>query len=123
MESQNLSKICDISLYYKTIDHNIFQDQNYLSLMNFIIQADNLYKYKYSFYTDAYMLRNNIFIPSFHTLYLSCGQKNVIIEDYQDLWLISTFKNNKYYIVKKNDDEFDYSDYDIKIIPNLQVLL
>lgn len=126
MESQSLSKTqpINLALYYKSIDDSIFQEARFIELMNFLIKDTNLINYNYAFYTDGYLLRANLFIPSFHTMYLACGNKDVVIQDKEDLWLIETFSNNRFYMVENKDgDTFDFSNFNIQIIPNIKSLL
>lgn len=125
MESPSLLKTpqTNLALYYKSIDDSIFQEIRFVELMNFLIKDTNLINYNYAFYTDAYLLKANMFIPSFHTMYLACGNKDVIIQDKEDLWLIDTFSNNRFYIIENKEDTFDLSSFNIKVIPNIKSLL
>jgi hypothetical protein len=98
MEQSSLSpSIYRIALYYKHIDSDIFNDQNFKELL--VLIGDNEYKNKiiYSLYSDSFVLKNNLFIPYFHTLYLAFMNNSVIISDIKDLWLLEIFPNNKYY--------------------------
>lgn len=117
MELTNLlpKTVIDISLYYKYIDENIIQDKRYIDLMNLVLEENSI-RYTYAFYTDTFLLRTNLYIPNFHTMYLSNGNHNVIIEDEKDLWLLDTFTNNKYYTY---NDAISYDDR-IKIISTAQ---
>jgi|694.fasta_scaffold00762_60 hypothetical protein len=113
MELQNSSKIIDISLYYKTIDENIFKEQAFVELINMLVKKELIYKYKYAFYTDAYLLKTNIYIPNFHTMYLANGSHNVVIKNSEDLWLLEIFNNNRYYVLDDPNDTFDYESHGI----------
>lgn len=123
MQSQNLLKIstANIALYYHQINETIFQDNRFTELMNFLLSDSNFMKYSYAFYTDNYMIKNNIFIPSFHTMYLSSGNKSVFIDKYEDLWLIDAFKNNEYFMI--GQPKQDVSSFNINIIPNIRSVL
>lgn len=120
MESSSLSKIIDISLYYKSIDENIFKDQAFIELMNMLLKQELIYKYKYAFYTDLYVLKTNIYIPNFHTMYLANGTHNVLIKDSEDIWLLDIFKNNDYYVLENSNDSFDYEKHGVKKIQQLK---
>ncbi len=122
MQSTNLlnnTKI-DISLYYKTIDDKIFKDQRFVDLMNLLLKEDNLYKYSYAFYTDSFLLKSNLYIPNFHTMYLSAHNHNVVIGDEKDVWLLDIFKHNKYYILDNPKDTFDYTALGITKIKHIK---
>lgn len=125
MESQNLSKtqLNNLAIYYKIIDNNIFNDSRYIEFMNIIMQNRSFLAYNYAFYTDSYILRNNIFMPVFHTMYLASGSKKVLVEDHQDLWLIDVFNNNEFYIIQNEKDAFDYSSFDVKKINHIRDML
>jgi hypothetical protein len=122
MQSQNLSNKTqtNLSLYYKIVNDKIFKEKRFVDLMNILLKNDNLYKYKYAFYTDSFLLRSNLFIPNFHTMYLSSGNHNVIIEDTDDLWLLDTFKHNIYYIIEDPKDNFDYESKSVKKIKSIK---
>lgn len=118
MESTNLlNPIKNISLFYPIIDEKIFKDQKFIELMNILIQKDNITRYTYALYTDTFLLRTNLFIPAFNTLYLSCNNNNVILNNDEDIWLTKLFTNNNYFILKENTNtETNYNDHNIKII-------
>jgi hypothetical protein len=98
MEYQNLSKnTIDISLYYKLIDEKIFKDSTFIELMGIVSDKNQYQNIQYTLYTDSFLLRKNIFIPNFHTIYLSNNKHNVVINDPEDCWLLNVFPNNKYY--------------------------
>lgn len=126
MESQNLSTAQNINLalYYKSIDHDIFNDYRYISLMEILIKDNNFVKYNYAFYTDSYLLKNNIFIPVFHTMYLASGSKRVVISNKDDVWLTEIFNNNTFYVLNnETDTEFDYESYGIEKINSIEDIL
>jgi hypothetical protein len=52
-------------------------------------------------------------------MYLACQNNNVLIKNHKDLWLIDTFKNNKYFILRDKNDEFDYSESGVLVIDNI----
>ena len=103
MEYQNLLKnTIDISLYYKFIDEKIFKDSIFIELMEIISNKNQYQNIQYTFYTDSFLLRKNIFIPNFHTIYFSNNKHNVIISDPEDCWLVNIFPNNKYYYLNRD---------------------
>lgn len=121
MQSINLSNNktpIDISIFCLSIDENIFKDERFIQLLDLI--KIEPYKYVYSFYTESVLLGENVYIPIFHTLYLSSKNHNVIIGTSDDLWLINAFPNNTYYILENKEDKFDYTNYKIKKINNLK---
>lgn len=122
MQSTNLSNkhIINISIFEKTLTDSIFQDFRFVQLMNLLIKTVDKHKYSYCFYCDTDALKTNIFIPIFHTMYLSCQNNNVLIKDSNDLWLIDEFKNNKYFVLKNEKDTFDYTAKGVKIIENIK---
>lgn len=122
MEYQNLSKnTTDISLYYKYIDENIFNDKRFIELMN-LVSDNNLYKnIRYACYCDSFLLRKNIFIPNFHTIYLSNNKHNVILGNPEESWLIDIFPNNQYYLLANNVT--DQLDNRINIISSIKNLM
>ena len=124
MEYQNLSKQTNsISLYFKYIDESIFKEHRFVDLMNLILKHNKLFEVNYAFYTDNNLLKTNIYIPTFHTMYLYNNTHNVVIEDSEDIWLIDTFSNNKYYVMPKKEDTYDYKQHNIKIIDKIQEIL
>lgn len=125
MLSTNLlrTKPTDISIYCNELSDDIFKDFRFIDLMNTIIQEEYLYKYKFAIYTDLNGLRTNLFVPIFHTMYLGSSNHNVIITDDNDLWLLDTFSNNKYFIMPKSDDTFNYNPYNITKIQNIKELI
>ena len=113
MELQNSLKTIDISLYYKAIDETIFKEQAFVELINMLVKKELIYKYKYAFYTDTYLLKTNLYIPNFHTMYLSNDVHNVVIKDSEDLWLLDIFNNNRYYVLNNPNDTFDYESHGV----------
>lgn len=97
MKYQNFSKKTnEIALYYKIVDEKIYKDNRFKSLMELVNNETNI---NYALYTDNFLLKNNLFIPNFHTIYLAVGNHKVIIDKIEDLWLVDTFKNNEYYFL------------------------
>lgn len=122
MQSSNLSNNTriNISLYYKVVDDKIFKEQRFIELINLLLKEDNVFKYSYAFYTDSFLLRSNLYIPNFHTMYLSTNNHNVVLSDEKDVWLLDIFKHNKYYILDNPKDLFDYSSLGINKIKNIK---
>ena len=83
-----------------------------LSLVN-----DKPHQYTYACYTESSYLKENIYIPVFHTIYLSSKFHHVVLEDINDAWLISAFPNNNYYILSDKASGLDLNK--IKIINHL----
>jgi len=121
MQSINSSKktVKDISLYYSKVDDKLFKDFAFIDLMNQIIKDDCEFNYHFAIYTDISVIPVNILIPIFHTMYLGSAQHNVVINRSEDLWVLNTFTNNKYYVMRKPDDDFDYSPYNITVIDRI----
>lgn len=115
MQSINLSKKSpiNISIFTSSLDDSIFEDIRFIQLMDILAKSENLDKYTYCFYCDTSMIKGNVFIPIFHTMYLSCKINNVLIKDKSDLWITNLFKHNKYYIIVDDQNNFDYSDYNV----------
>lgn len=114
MQSTNLlnkTNHIDISIYYDTIDERIFNDTKFKEMVTLIENQPS--KYIYALYGDNNLLKNNIYIPIFHTSYLVSKKHNVIINDIVDLWLLDIFPNNNYYAM------FDSNDSRVKFIHNL----
>lgn len=125
MASLNLLKntpLIDISLYYKYIDENIFKDFRFVQLMNILMKAE-YHSYKYSLYTDTFLLQTNVYLPNFHSSYLACGNHNVFIGNPEDLWLTEIFTNNNYYVLENDKDDFDYSKHNIKKLKSIREIL
>jgi hypothetical protein len=92
----SLKKINEIALYYSIVDEKIYIDNKFLGLIELINNEKNI---NYALYTDNFLLKNNLFIPNFHTIYLGVGYHKVILDRTEDLWLLDTFKNNQYYFL------------------------
>ena len=122
MQSINSSKKfpINISIFDSVLTDSVFQDMRFVQLMNLLIQSENVHKYSYCFYCDSAMVKTNLFIPVFHTVYLSCQNNNVLIKDQKDIWLKDIFKNNKYYVLASPKDEFDYTSCGITKIEDIK---
>jgi hypothetical protein len=123
MQLTNLSNntlATDISIYCRELTDSIFKDFRFVDLINNLIKKDSICKYKFAIYTDLSIISANIFIPVFHTMYLGSSNHNVLISDSNDLWLIDTFTNNKYFIIPKENDDFNYKPYNITKITNIK---
>lgn len=122
MQQTNLLKkpLANISIFTKTLTDEIFKDMRFVQLMNLLISSDNLYNFTYCFYADSSILKTNIFVPVFHTIYLGCQKNNVLITDHNDLWLTNIFKHNDYYILYNKEDKFDYHAHNVKVINNIK---
>jgi hypothetical protein len=119
MEQPNLlSNIYRIALYYKHIDGEIFNDQNFNELLKLIQEDSYRHKMVYALYSDVFMLKNNLFIPYFHTLYLAHMMNHVVISNIKDLWLLDIFPNNKYYT---RNSEITHDK--VKIINNIKDII
>lgn len=118
MQSTNLlnSTHTDLSLFFNILNDNIFSDDRFIQLMTLVEKDPN--KYIYACYSESSYLKQNIYIPIFHTLYLASKHHNVILNDTNDLWLLDTFPNNTYYIMSNNNQSID-NKLNIKIINNL----
>lgn len=105
MQSPNSlnSQQTDISLFFNVLNENIYTDIRFVQLMSLI--KDKPYGYTYACYTESCYLKDNIYIPVFHTLYLASKLHNIVLADTNDSWVVETFPNNKYYIISdmKND--------------------
>lgn len=121
MQSTNLSNkhITNISIFSRFLGDEIFQDFRFVQLMNMLIKQNEKHRYSYCFYCDQCLLKTNIFIPVFHTMYLACQNNNVLIKNHEDLWLLDTFKNNKYFVLKNSEDSFDYSAHGVMVIDSI----
>lgn len=122
MQSVNLSKTLpiNISIFVKRLTDEIFDDMRFVQLMNLLIKSENIHKYSYCFYCDSSMIKTNLFIPVFHTVYLGCQTNNVLIKDSNDLWIKDIFKHNKYYVLSQEKDNFDYNAHGIIKIDNIK---
>lgn len=102
MQLQNFTnnKNIDISLFFNILNDNIYKDNRFIELMSLV--KNDPYKYTYACYTESSYLKDNIYIPVFHTLYLANKLHHVILENANDDWLIDAFPNNKYYILSDN---------------------
>jgi hypothetical protein len=121
MQSTNLlKKHINISIFSRTLSEDIFQDVRFVQLMNILLQTKNKHRYSYCFYCDQYVLKTNIFIPIFHTMYLACENNNVLIKNSEDLWIVDTFKNNNYFVLENREDMFDYEKSGVKKIKNIK---
>lgn len=110
----------NISLFSMSVTDEIFKDPRFVQLMNLLIKDKNLTDYTYCIYCDNSFLRTSLFVPIFHTIYLSCSNNNVIIGNDKDLWILEIFPNNNYYILNNTEDTFDYSSYKIQKIDTIK---
>lgn len=120
MPSQDLSKnmLINIGLYYNEINKKIFEDFRFRELQEILSEEENLNKYTYSLYSDTNLLSNNLFMPIFHSIYLGSGVTNVVLESEQDLWLVSSFPNNRYFFIGDNEELSKHEN--IRIINSLK---
>lgn len=125
MQLTNLSKniLTDISIYRCKLTEDIFKDFAFIDLMNKLLQSKVNHNHKFAIYTDLSLISTQTLIPIFHTMYLGSSSHNVIIEDSNDLWLTQTFKNNKYYIIPKIKDDFNYDPYPVTKIQTIKEIL
>jgi hypothetical protein len=93
----------NIALYYNEITQDILTDPRFVELQTMLSEKENLNKYIYALYSDINLLRENLFMPIFHSIYLGSGKANVILESINDDWLLSAFPNNTYFYM--GDDE------------------
>jgi hypothetical protein len=107
MQSINLLKKypIKISLYYNKITNEIFQDRNFIEINSILENKNNINKYEFALYTDLNLLKPNIFIPIFDTLYLASRTHHVILNSTDDFWLPEIYKNNQYFYVGDSADK------------------
>lgn len=120
--SQNLSKnLTNISIFSKVLTDEIFEDLRFVQLMELLTKQKELYKYTYCFFCDYSDLKDSLFVPIFHTSYLSSKINNVLIKDSDDVWVTKVFPHNNFYILKTHTiDNFNYGEYNINIIDNIK---
>lgn len=111
------NKNIDISLFFNILNDNIYKDNRFIQLLSLI--NENSHRYTYACYSESSYLKENIYIPVFHTLYLASKFHNVILENINDSWLVETFPNNSYYILSDNKSELLQLNK-VKIINNLR---
>lgn len=110
-----------ISFFCKIIDNSLGNDSRYIQLLEIIKEYPLT---NYAFYSDNIILKNNFFIPLFHTMYLGNGNHNVVLSDEDDIWLTDIFTNNKYYILKTNSlHDTIINNNKIQIISHLKEIL
>lgn len=119
--SKQTFKRINIGFFYSTVDSNTYKDTRLVELLNIVSQKDNINKYNYAIYTDHCLLKTNMFIPIFHTIYIGCIRNNIIIPNHYDIWVSQIFENNNYYMFNNDKDkEFDYSNFNIKFIDSIK---
>ena len=109
----------NISIFSQNLNQKIFQDPRTKQLLEIIDKKDNIGRYQYAFYTDMNELRENLFIPVFHTMFLGCSINNVVLESAQDYWLCDLFPQNKYYILHTKDDNHLIEQKNISVIESI----
>jgi hypothetical protein len=92
-----------ISFYYNQVTNEIFKDKNFIEINEFLSDKNNIGKYTYSIYTDLNLLKPNIFVPIFDTIYLASRNHNVVLNSTNDFWLCDLYKQNKYFFVGSCD--------------------
>lgn len=96
----------NISIFSRILNNQIFEDVRAQQLFNIIAAKENIGKYSYAFYTDSNELKENLFIPVFHTVFLGCVVSNVILENESDLWVEELYPHNKYYVIDSKITDF-----------------
>ena len=121
MQQTNLLKKSpiNISLFTHTLTDDIFKDMRFVQLMNLLIKSENLYRYHYCIFCDSSLIKTNIFIPIFHTIYMSCKTNNILLNNQTDSWITEIFPNNKYYMLI-NEENNTFAHSSINMIDNIK---
>jgi hypothetical protein len=107
MEYQNLSKKIptSIGIFVEEANNKIFSNKAFIEINEILSKKENLISYTYSIFTDANLVKENIYLPILNTLYIGSKFNNIIISNDNDLWLTSHFNNNKYYCIDSDFTE------------------
>lgn len=107
MEYQNSSKKIptSIGIFVEEADNKIFANKAFIEINEILSKKENLINYTYSIFTDANLVKENIYLPILNTLYIGSKSNNIIISNDNDLWLTTHFNNNKYYCMNSDFTE------------------
>jgi hypothetical protein len=122
MEYQNLSAKTqtNIGLFCSEINRQIYNDIRYTQLIEVIQEGQNI---NYALYGDTILLKENLFVPMFHTMYLANGINSVVLASEDDFWITDLFTNNIYYIIDQTDDNTKVYKNNIKTIKHIREIL
>lgn len=104
-----------IALAYSSFTNDTYQDTAYQEILEKIDDNNFNMTYTYAIYTDHFMVKENIFLPIFHTYYLNSSPKLVILRNKECYDLPIVYPYHKYYIY----DSYDTSQDDCEKIKQL----
>jgi hypothetical protein len=122
MEYQNSSvkTLTNIGLFCREIDRQIYGDTRYLQLMEVVKEYPMT---NYALYSDSILIKENLFMPIFHTMYLANGINAIILANTDDFWITEIFTNNIYYIIDQSNGGSRVENQKIKTIKHIREIL
>lgn len=122
-----------IAIYYDThINEKILKED---VCVNELMLLNNDYKFAinftYAIYTDMHSMKDNMFIPIFHSFYLNSDPKIVILRGSNVDDILELYPYHQFVIYKTNDTDTGrytelsdrFPDHDIKLINSLKDLI
>jgi len=110
---EHLAVACSI------FSHETYELECLKEIVSLSLDNDFANKFTHAIYCDEMQIRENIFMPRFHTYYLNSDAKHVIILDEQMIDLPETYTHHKYYVYA-NDELFKKLSKSCKNIKNIQ---
>ncbi len=99
-----------IAVVYSSFNNDSIQDDAMKELLS--LSTDNSFNlsFTYAVYTDQSFIKENLFIPIFHTYYLNSDSKYVILRSKDEYDLPYVYKHHKYCLYGPKDATI--SDYE-----------
>ena len=104
MQLQRPNNKDHIALVYQIFTQQDYNDEAYKEIIKHLNNNAFNLKYTYAIYTDQCMVKENIFLPIFHTYYLNSAPKKVILRQDGCFDLPLVYPYHEYYIYRSLSD-------------------
>lgn len=88
----------DIAIACSHLNQKMYENPCFQELLNLIKDEEFNRNYNYAIYTDEMSVKENLFIPRFHTYYLQSKTKDVILLDKESLTIAEVYGHHRFYI-------------------------
>jgi hypothetical protein len=112
-----------IALAFSVFTSENYKDVAYQEILNEINNNNFNMSYTYAIYSDQCMVKENIFLPIFHSYYLNSDPKLVILRSKECYDLPIVYNYHEYFIYNESPESSIIVDQMKSTIPNVKISL
>jgi len=124
-------KTNNIALLYSEFNKTNYEDSAFKEIIDLLNDKIISLDFNYAIYCDTHFVKEHIFLPIFHTYYLNCDKKHVVILSPEMYEIIELYPFHSYYLYgdkEKTKEDYEtlketYKNVSIKQITNIKEIL